>query len=122
MLTNLQSCSQSIYIDIYDIRYSISRMNREHIMMLDAIWASRNSRLHCRKEILRVSGDVFPFILDPDTALLSYVRRENPQYALDVWLDGPHGRAGRLEKRTVIFSCREWKQVTSDVQPITCSL
>jgi hypothetical protein len=106
---------------MYDIRYSISRMHREHVMILDAIWASHNSRFQCRKEILRESGGVFPFIIDPDTALLSYVREENPRYALDVWLDGPHGRTGRLEKGTVSFLCREWKHVTSDVQSITCS-
>jgi len=122
MITNLQSCLNSIYIDMYDIRCSISRMHREHVMILDAISASRNSRCHCKKEILRGSGGVFPIILDPDMALLSYVQGENPRYALDVWLDGPHDRIGRLEKGNVSFPCREWKHVASVVQPITCSL
>ena len=79
MITNLQFCLNSINIDVYDIRYSISRMHRELVMILDAIWASHNSRFHCRNEILRGSGGIFPFILDPDTALLSYVRGENPR-------------------------------------------
>lgn len=112
----MQSCLYSIYIDMYDIRYSISRMHREHVMILDAIWANRNSRFHCRK-ILRGSGGVFPFTLDPDTALLSYVLGKNPRYALDVWLDGPHGPTGCLQKGTVSFPCRKWKHATSDVQP-----
>jgi len=68
---------------MYDIRYSISRIHRKHVI-LDAIWASRNSGFHCRQDILHGSGGVFPFILDPDTALLSYVRGENPRYTLDV--------------------------------------
>jgi hypothetical protein len=110
MIINLQSCLNSFNIGMYDIKYSISRMHREHVMILDAIWASRNSRFRCRKEILRGSGCVFPLILDPDTALPSYVRGENPRYALDVWLDGPHYRIGRLEKGTVSFPCREWKR------------
>jgi len=79
MITNLQSCLNSICIDMYDIRYSVSRMHREQVMILDAISANRSSRYHCRKEILRGSGGVFPIILDPDTSLLSYVRGENPR-------------------------------------------
>ena len=78
-------------------------MHREHIMILDSISASRNSRFHCRKEILRGIEGVFPFILDPHTDLLYYVRGENPRYAIDVSLDGPHGRTGRLENVNVSF-------------------
>jgi hypothetical protein len=96
----MQSCLHSIYIDMYGIRYSINRMHRERVMILDAIWASRNNRFHCRK-ILRRSGGVLPFILDPDTALLSYVQGKNARYALDVWLDGPHVPIGRLENGTL---------------------